>query len=306
MVLAESLMETLEDIGRRMRGKPFQLLDPLNVSVCRYHSDDPVECAIQLTMFWMKYRALWYIMKEYLHIHNINKYIDVESISPEMFRELATKLVLFVDKYGLRKYRVGKAGLSFDVYIDDVYIDTVIFDIVLRKNGYPSVFKLYTALKSIIRDKYEDFVIDYEEFCRKAGVEPSKAVLSLKILMYMFPYGGVHYSTSKMPKYRMPPRDIGFDSLFIRPKYIKEFAEYFDELIEKFEGMPSEIKKPRKVVLKPANLLETGRKGYVVEYEGKVVYTAETRKELLEWLRKHGKPEMFVFKIDNCWEVMIE
>ena len=28
--------------------------------------------------------------------------------------------------------------------------------------------------------------------------------------------------------------------------------------------------------------------------------------ELLEWLKKHGKPDMFVFKIDGCWEVMIE
>ena len=36
-------------------------------------------------------------------------------------------------------------------------------------------------------------------------------------------------------------------------------------------------RKSKKMWLRPAALLETGRRGYIVEYEGKVVYTAYDR-----------------------------
>ncbi|RLG67088.1 hypothetical protein DRN93_05115, partial [archaeon] len=40
----------------------------------------------------------------------------------------------------------------------------------------------------------------------------------------------------------------------------------------------------KKVKLVPANLLETGRSGYYVEYNGKPAYTASTKEDLMDWL----------------------
>lgn len=294
----KSLLERLDAIGRRMASKPFSYLRPLTLSPCyfKYYNDKAkqVECAVQLTMYWMMYRAKWY-----LHYLGIDKYVDIESITPEIFKDFATRLIKYVAEHGIKD--VGRKASVFDTYII-----IVITDIVLRENGYPSVFKLYNTLKELVKGKHEDFVISYEEFCKKAGVEPEKAIPVLKLLMNMFAstfvYGGVYNTTMRNPKYKLPPRNIGFDSLFIRPEKIKRVTPYYDELLE---ILPPVIT-PVKVVLKPANLLETGRSGYFVEYNGKPVYTASTREELMEWLKKHGKTGMRVYKIANCWEVEIK
>ena len=223
--------------------------------------------------------AIYYLVKDALERARVELKYSVDDCKPiKEFSQYFGK--------GLKDYR----GKMLFYYLDKI----------LEKNGYPKISDILKLAYKLWKEKQRDFSISVDDFARMLGVASEMLVIPLAILLNNGIYG-VHISTAHIPKYYLPPRNIGFDSLFIHGISILNTIEKYQDVIEMLNK-----KDKKKVRLVPSNLLETGRRGYIVEYEGKVVYTAYDRKELLKWLKKHGKPEMFVFKIDNCWVVEIE
>ena len=260
-----------EDIGRRMSESPT-----FNWYLVAYRDKADEDLTIAY--------AIYYLVKRAIDRHKLHNFLKFDVRDCKLIDDLKQYVGKQAERAGYKDYR-DKILLYY-------------LDKILKKNGCPTITETAFLAYKLYLEKRDDFTISVDEFAKKLGIEPEKLIPTLALSGWFAM--GIHISTMRHPKYRLPPRQLGFDSLFIRGKRLKNFLESYRDIyeIEKKTIINKNMK------LKPSTLTKTGRKGYIVEYDGEIVFITTSKKELMSWLKKHGEQGMKVYKINNCWKVL--
>lgn len=178
-------------------------------------------CFVNMLAWWMYHRADYLAKCKSLPL---NDFLKKEIIKD--FKKIAKKVTCFIQKhYGKLTYR--------EKQVFSQVIDTIIMDALMQKHGYPSILKILNIIENIVDQHSSDFIINYDEFCKKLGANPQQTILPLSVIITLQLFPGIHISTMKKVKYRLLPRMIGFDSLFIRRKYIKQYLPIINQILHK-------------------------------------------------------------------------
>lgn len=98
-------------------------------------------------------------------------------------------------------------------------LTVIAIDRVLKANGLPVVRRFLEEALKLTEDN-DLVVVPVEEFADRLGTSVTRLIIAYAILVKTG-LRGIHYYTSREPKYRLPPRGIGFDSFVIDRKTIK-------------------------------------------------------------------------------------